>query len=697
MKKIQLTIGRRITLGFFIVLFIFSFVSVVARFALTNTGDGLDQFSASTEETNLTSELEAAMLTLRMDVNEYLVSSSDASLAAYDKEQKRLMEIFAKANGVVAEERMPDLNEAKKLLVEFDKAFRQIVTLRTARNKEIAEVLDPKSNEMSEALKAMLVAARQSGDMSAAFKTSSALQNLFEGLTFVNSFQLSSDAALATKAKESFLALQKLVTTIQKELKEAGELDANLADPAKQKALAKLLENNAAYMAGFERMVSLAEQRNELVTKQLDRLAPQFAKKIASVKMAVSELQTGIGESNKQQQQRYEFILMAITIAAIVLGIVFAIWIVRSVTKPILRLSQSLAEDAEQTASAADQVTTASRSLADGASSQAAALEESSASLEEMAGMTRRNAENAETAKNLANQARMASDSGANDMKEMQSAMQAIQASSTEISKIIKTIDEIAFQTNILALNAAVEAARAGEAGAGFAVVADEVRALAQRSVQAARETAQKISDAASKSEQGTRISEKVGKGLEEITAKVRKVDELIAEIAMASKEQNEGINQVTRAVGEMDRVTQANAATAEETSSAANELNTQTVRLKGVIDELTTMVKGAQVNQTKGQGTRVKDSQPAVESEPNPPAAQKKDSTKKENAKADVVSEMAQPVVHRFHTAASTNRAGSTESAADEKSDEQNAKAVASRNGRRSGNSKHKPDDFWK
>jgi chromosome segregation ATPase len=185
-------------------------------------------------------------------------------------------------------------------------------------------------------------------------------------------------------------------------------------------------------------------------------------------------------------------------------------------------------------------------------------------------------------------------------MREMQNAMQAIQASSTEISKIIKTIDEIAFQTNILALNAAVEAARAGEAGAGFAVVADEVRALAQRSVQAARETAQKISDATSKSEQGTRISEKVAKSLDEITAKVRKVDELIAEIAMASKEQNEGIGQVTRAVSEMDKVTQANAATAEETSSAATELNTQTVRLKAVIAELTAMVNGMQLRETE-------------------------------------------------------------------------------------------------
>ncbi|MBI5380951.1 MAG: hypothetical protein HZA31_03525 [Opitutae bacterium] len=595
MKKLtSLTIGRKIAFGFTMVFAVSILVALIARYALVSAGQGMEQYSASTAENNIAAQLEASMLALRMDVNEYLVTGSAASLATYDKEQKTILSQFEQAAKIVLDPaRAAELGEARKLLDDYDKAFRRIVAARDAQTKEVNEVLNLRSGEMADALKGMLVSARQSGDMSASFKTSSALQNLFEGMSFVNSFQLTSNAALAGKAKDSFTALQKQVNTIQKELKEAAELDANLADPAKQAVLTKLLENCAAYLASFDRVVGLVGQRNDLVSGQLDKLAPQFSQKLENVSNRVNELQTAIGRDTQAAQKVHEMWVLGLTIAGLLIGCVAAWLIVRSVTGPILRLSQSLRDDAEQTSSAAAQVTSASRTLADGASSQAAALEESSASLEEMAGMTRRNAENAENAKGLANQARVAADTGSNDMREMQSAMQAIQASSAEISKIIKTIDEIAFQTNILALNAAVEAARAGEAGAGFAVVADEVRALAQRSVQAARETAQKISDAASKSEQGTRISEKVGKSLDEITAKVRKVDELIAEIAMASKEQNEGIGQVTRAVGEMDKVTQANAATAEETSSAATELNTQTVRLKAVIAELTAMVTG--------------------------------------------------------------------------------------------------------
>jgi methyl-accepting chemotaxis protein len=210
-----------------------------------------------------------------------------------------------------------------------------------------------------------------------------------------------------------------------------------------------------------------------------------------------------------------------------------------------------------------------------------------------MASMTKRNSENAQKANDLAKQARSAADKGVGDMQTMSSAMEAIKVSSDDIAKIIKTIDEIAFQTNILALNAAVEAARAGEAGMGFAVVADEVRNLAQRSAQAAKETAGKIEGAIAKTAQGVDISSKVAVTLNEIVTKVRQVDELVAEVAGASREQTQGATQINTAVGQMDKVTQSNAANAEESAAAAEELNAQAATMKESVTELMQLVGG--------------------------------------------------------------------------------------------------------
>jgi ABC-type transporter Mla subunit MlaD len=264
-----------------------------------------------------------------------------------------------------------------------------------------------------------------------------------------------------------------------------------------------------------------------------------------------------------------------------------------TVRRALTEFVKNLGHNSSLVNAAAGQISSSSQTLAEGASEQAASLEETSSSLEEMSSMTKSNAESAQQANDLAQQARAAADTGASDMQEMSTAMEAIKVSSNDIAKIIKTIDEIAFQTNILALNAAVEAARAGEAGMGFAVVADEVRNLAQRSAQAAKETAAKIEGAIDKSAQGVEISNKVARALNEIVTKVRQVDELVAEVAGASREQTRGITQINTAVGQMDQVTQSNAASAEESAAAAEELNAQAVTMKESVEELMRLVEG--------------------------------------------------------------------------------------------------------
>ena len=269
----------------------------------------------------------------------------------------------------------------------------------------------------------------------------------------------------------------------------------------------------------------------------------------------------------------------------------------RSLTRQILRLASALGINSEEVAESARQVSVTSQMLAEGASEQAASLEETAASLEELTAMTGSNAEQAAATKTLADQTRAAAEAGASDMGGMSAAMDAIKASGDNIAKIIKTIDEIAFQTNLLALNAAVEAARAGEAGAGFAVVAEEVRSLAQRSAQAARETAEKIEDSIQKSQRGVALSGQVSVRLNEIVDKARKMNTLVADIANGSNEQKTGIGQISIAVSEMDKVTQQNAAGAEESASASEELSNQAATLRDTLSRLLDLVGAPGLN----------------------------------------------------------------------------------------------------
>jgi methyl-accepting chemotaxis protein len=265
---------------------------------------------------------------------------------------------------------------------------------------------------------------------------------------------------------------------------------------------------------------------------------------------------------------------------------------------------QQVAIGAEQVASASVQVSTGGQALSQGASEQASSLEEVSSSLQEMSSMTRQNAQNAREARGVSEQARESADKGVESMNRMSSAINKIKSSSDSTARIVRTIDEIAFQTNLLALNAAVEAARAGDAGRGFAVVAEEVRNLAMRSAEAAKNTAGLIEDAVKNSENGVNINAEVLKNFQDIAEKTNKVSHVVAEIAVASEQQDEGISQVTKAVEQLNQLTQQNAANAEESASAAEEMSSQSEEMRSMVAgfKLTGSGEYTQAMQSSGQ-----------------------------------------------------------------------------------------------
>jgi len=273
---------------------------------------------------------------------------------------------------------------------------------------------------------------------------------------------------------------------------------------------------------------------------------------------------------------------------------------------------QEVAASATNASASSQELASATESIAAGAQEQAASLEqtsasigetsasmeETSASMEQITATVRQTADNARQANQLASGARESAEKGQGVVSTAVAAMAEINAASAKISDIIGTIDEIAFQTNLLAVNAAVEAARAGEEGRGFAVVATEVRTLAQRSAGAAKEIKALIQDSLRKVERGSELVNKSGETLQGIVGSVKRVTDIVGEIAAACGEQSTGVDQVNTALSQvniavgqvstamtqMDLVTQSNASQTEELSATAETMSEQAQRLQDLV-----------------------------------------------------------------------------------------------------------------
>ena len=376
---------------------------------------------------------------------------------------------------------------------------------------------------------------------------------------------------------------------------QVAELRPSLADAGGQKSLEAIEAGVAAWGPLYEEFLRDIQRDNyeEAHGVIRDKMYPILdqvdkAARMLSERERDSMMATGKDASATVTRSRWIALLLmglSLVTSALVPLVVFGI------SRLLREITIDLDASAEQVSSAAGQVSSSAQSLAQGTSEQAASLEETSASAAEITSMTRKNADNSRSAADLTTHASELVTTANRHLEQMVGTMHEINSSSDKIAKIIKVIDEIAFQTNILALNAAVEAARAGEAGAGFAVVADEVRNLAQRSAQAAKDTAELIEDSIAKTQDGKAKLDLVAEAIHNITASVGEIKALVDAVKLGSTEQARGIEQIAKAIAQMEQVTQSAAAHAEQSASAGEELSAQAIATSDIVQKLTGLV----------------------------------------------------------------------------------------------------------
>jgi len=281
-------------------------------------------------------------------------------------------------------------------------------------------------------------------------------------------------------------------------------------------------------------------------------------------------------------------LVVILMVTCLAVAMVFAI---RSITRPLNDLCQSLANNADVTFHSVRVLGESNIKLSSDSMDQAAALQEISATAEELTGMTNANLEGVRDLASLARSASTSADQGTKVMSDLRTALDTMLVNNRDVTKVLKTIEEIAFQTNLLALNAAVEAARAGEAGAGFAVVADEVRSLARRCAEAATETAKKTSVALACNTQSGKLGLAAEASFKEITQITHRYHSRVSDIEKSSDQNAQGIQQINVAISRLDRIAQDTAAAAEINASSSQELVAQANGLVGYIDMLEQMV----------------------------------------------------------------------------------------------------------
>ncbi|MBA4393617.1 MAG: chemotaxis protein [Desulfobacca sp.] len=533
------------------------------------------------------------------------VSQALKNVKGGDKVVTEIIQKLSGLNEKVAGNRGMAFLQLKNISDEDDKQKERIETMAKEAGYELSYILPTMEKMIVGAGSAVK---SNTGEMSRnidSFTNTNTILSLASGLSLLSASLVTHiNNSVYAKNKADFEQQTTLISNLFKDAQSRGQKLQGLVSKGKNNEELKMInafmkslsvvkdsfsasdgvkEKVAASLKNMEELEALNGQMRNITAKHLKESQKEVSQAGANQENVVISLNL----ASKRTMQ----IVTLVGGLIIAITLIMAVFITRSITRPINQVVEGLLDSADQVSAASSQVSSASQSLAEAASAQAAGIEETSASMEEMSSMTKHNADNSNQANIMMKNTSTVLDEANRSMAELAESMQEISLAGEETAKIIKTIDEIAFQTNLLALNASVEAARAGEAGAGFAVVANEVRSLAMRAAEAAKDTTNLVEGTVQKIKIGSQIVTKTKASFIEAADSTKKVGGLVEEITAASNEQAQGIKQINTAITEMDRLIQSNAASAEESASASEEMNAQADTMKGFVSQLESLV----------------------------------------------------------------------------------------------------------
>lgn len=613
--------------SFITMISLIALISIYATYNFSTLASEFFTYREMAMDSNLSSEVQSNMLMVRMNVKDFIISSSEKDIKQFNeyfdvttKKMDQALVDIQKTN------RATILQATSQNLKEYQNHFNEVVGLMKERNRLVTEKLNINGKLMEEKLSRILFTARRDRDMVAAYNAGIAMRNLLLARLYVTRF-------FDTNDRDS---VNKVVHELREFEKDISVLEKNLQNSERRKLLRQILAIEKSYSSDFQKLVTIINKRNNIITEKLDVLGPRIASNIEEVKLDIKSVQDKFGPRLKDHLTEAKTVIVIISIIALITGIALAVFFVSYLSKIIAIINEGIQNSSKDLNSVSNSLNDSANKLSSANQQQSAALQETSSSIHEISCMVANNTQNAqetaslsEESKNFANEGKDSVNTVRNRMDDIQSnneeLVKNIENSNREIEGLIDVINRIAekttvindivFQTKLLSFNASVEAARAGEHGDGFAVVAHEVGQLAAMSGEAAEEISQLLSGSITQVrstvdkskemilrsvekgkisvDEGVKAAQECEVILNDILNSFDNVNQSVKQISSSSTEQSQGVNEITSAVTQLSQSANENSIVTQEAYNKAQEVNSLASRLHELSQLTVKLIEG--------------------------------------------------------------------------------------------------------